>query len=272
MTQRVGLLGWPVGHSISPAMHNAAFHMQAIDWAYTALPVPPEELQAEVTRLLDEGYRGFNVTVPHKQAVLELAQIAEVSPAVDAISAANTLTRLPGGSLRADNTDWEGFLSDLRMYRVALSGQTCLILGTGGSARAVRYALEQQGVAVVQVSRQPDRHAGQIGYDDLAQAAEGAGLIVNCTPLGLAPEIERSPWPKNVPFPPGAILYDLVYNPPVTRLMQQARAAGARVFGGLGMLVWQGALSYEIWTGQRPQLDIMFAAARQALSSASSET
>jgi shikimate dehydrogenase len=118
---------------------------------------------------------------------------------------------------------------------------------------------------VTTISRDPDGRTGVVGYEQLPRLAPGATLIVNCTPLGMAPQVERSPWPEGVPFPPGAALYDLVYNPPVTQLMKQARAAGANVFGGLGMLVWQGGYSFEAWTGSPPPIDIMFAAAKAAL-------
>lgn len=265
-TTRVGLFGWPVEHSLSPAMHNAAFLALKMNWRYELLPIPPGRLADEVARRMDEGFRGFNVTVPHKRAVLDLPQIGEVTPAAQAIGAANTLTVLPDGTLQADNTDWEGFRRDLQMYRVAPDRLNCLVLGTGGSARAVIYALEQMGArSIVSVSREPDGSAGVIGYDELAAHAPGANLVINCTPLGLAPDVERSPWPDDIPLPEHALLYDLVYNPPVTALMRRFMAAGLRAFGGLGMLVWQGALAWARWTDARPPVDIMFAAARNAL-------
>lgn len=262
---RVGLIGWPVGHSISPAMHNAAFGARGLNWTYTAHAVPPDSLENEVRRLFEqEGYRGLNVTVPHKQAVLALA--TEISLEAQAIGAANTLIVLPDGGLRADNTDWQGFTNDLKMMKVTVEGAACLILGTGGSARGIAYALEHSGAASITfVSRDPAGKPGVIRYDDLPDLAPGAGLIVNCTPLGMSPGVDASPWPAGVPFPPGAVLYDLIYNPTVTRLMSQARAAGARIVGGLGMLVWQGAYSFERWTHQPPPVDIMFAAAKRAL-------
>jgi shikimate dehydrogenase len=264
---RVGLLGWPVGHSISPAMHNAAFAALGLDWRYEALAVPPAELEAEVARLVNkEGYRGFNATIPHKEAVLRLPQIGEISRAACEIGAANTLTVLPDGTLRADNTDWLGFANDLRAFDITVGGVSCLVLGTGGSARAVTYALKQKGAAdVMMVSRDPGGRSGVAGYGDLSRLAPGTNLVVNCTPLGMAPHTDHTPWPAEVPFPPGAILYDLIYNPPLTRLMMGARAAGAHVLGGLGMLVWQGALAFEEWTGSPPLVDIMFDAARTAL-------
>lgn len=265
-TVNVGLLGWPVAHSVSPAMHNAAFRAAKLDWRYVALPVPPERLADEVAQRVAEGWRGFNVTIPHKRAVLSLPQIAEISPSAAAIGAANTLSVRPDGTLSADNTDWEGFTHDVRMYRIQPDQLNCLILGTGGSADAIVYALEQMHArTITRVSRTPDGRPGVIGYDALAEAAPQANLVINCTPLGLSPDVDRSPWPDDVPLPDHALLYDLVYNPPVTALMRRFQRAGLRVFGGLGMLVWQGALAWPRWTDTPPPVDIMFAAARAAL-------
>jgi shikimate dehydrogenase len=263
MTERVGLFGWPVEHSISPAMHNAAFQALGLDWCYDLLPVPPEQFEAEVTRLIAAGYRGFNVTIPHKQAAFKLSQVITITPAAAAIGAVNTLIVGPEGTLTADNTDWRGFLHDLADHGVAVSGADCLVLGTGGSARGIVYALAQGGAAsITQVSRDPADRDGVIGYDDLAEIAPD--LIVNCTPVGMSPRVDASPWPDGVPFPPGAVLYDLVYNPPATRLMATARASGAHAVNGLGMLVWQGALAFEQWTGITPPVDVMEYAARSA--------
>lgn len=264
MTERVGLFGWPVEHSISPAMHNAAFAALGLDWRYDLIPVPPEDFAAEVAQRLAAGYCGFNVTIPHKQAARALPQVQAISPAAQAMDAANTLIVLPDGGLRADNTDAPGFVKDVEQHGVTIAGARCVVLGTGGSARAVVYALTQHGAAAVtQISRNPGGRPGVVGYDALARLAPAADLIVNCTPVGMSPQVDRSPWPEDVPFPPGAALYDLIYNPPVTRLMEQA--AGAPAFNGLGMLVWQGALSFTQWTGVMPPVDVMTGAAREAL-------
>jgi len=266
MTERVGLIGWPVAHSVSPAMHNAAFGALGLDWQYDLLPAPPERFAAAVAAWVAAGYRGFNVTIPHKGAALRLPQVRVISPAAEAIGAANTLTVEPDGSLAADNTDWRGFADDLAAGGIAVEGARCLVLGTGGSARAVIYALRAGGaVAITAISRQPGGRDGAAGYGDLARLAPGADLVVNCTPAGMSPDVAASPWPEDVPFPGGAALVDLIYNPPVTRLMADAQAAGARTVGGLGMLVRQGALAFERWTGIAPPLAIMLEAARHAL-------
>ncbi len=265
MTEKVGLIGWPVAHSVSPAMHNAAFAALGLDWQYELLPVRPRGLARRMATLLKQGYRGFNVTVPHKQAVLRLKQVREVEASAAEIGAANTLTVIDGGGLRASNTDWRGFLDDLTAHDIDAKGMQCCILGTGGSAKAVAYALRHAGAkAITSISREPTG-ARVIGYDDLARIGDTFDLVVNCTPVGMSPLVDGSPWPKGIAFPKGAILVDLVYNPPVTRLMREAETAGAQTIGGMGMLVRQGALSFEQWTGVRPPLDVMESAARQAL-------
>lgn len=265
MTERVGLIGWPVEHSVSPAMHNAAFAALGLDWRYDRLPVRPGRLKRDLNRLLRAGYRGFNITVPHKQDAIRLPHVAEIEGAAADIGAANTLTVLPNGKLRASNTDWQGFAGDLRAHGVETSEAVCLILGTGGAASAVAYALRKLGASSIRfVSRTPDSPAA-LRYQDLGTLEEIPTLIVNCTPVGMWPDVGASPWPDSVPIPRGAILFDLIYNPPVTRLMHQAEQAGARAIGGLEMLVRQGALSFEQWTGLAPPLDVMERAARLAL-------
>jgi shikimate dehydrogenase len=267
MTERVGLLGWPVEHSVSPAMHNAAFAALGLDWQYDLLPVPPSKLEAEIRRLIkEEGYRGFNVTVPHKQAAFRLPRMCTISPAAEAIGAVNTLVVHPDGDMMdGENTDWRGIAIDLNDYEVEIENARCLLLGSGGGARGVVYALEQGGAAsITLVSRRPSKPE-EISYDDLGDVAPDADLIINCTPVGMSPDVDHSPWPEDVPFPREAVLYDLVYNPPVTRLMEQAESAGARVVGGLGMLIWQGALAFELWTGILPPVEVMAKAARAAL-------
>ncbi len=266
MTRRVGLIGWPVEYSVSPAMHNAAFAALGLDWRYDALPVPPDQFDRRLAEILAEGYQGLNVTVPHKQAALKHPLVTKVDPDADAIGAANTLTLLPGGKLWAGNTDWRGFAGDLAGHGIQTEQQSCLIFGTGGASRAVAYALREngaQGVAVV--SRSSNNRPDVLSYADLAELTREPGLIVNCTPVGMYPHVEMSPWPESIPFPRRAVLYDLVYNPPVTRLMQQAESAGARAIGGLGMLVRQGALSFERWTNVAPPREVMERAARESL-------
>lgn len=252
MTERVGLIGWPLGHSLSPFLHNRAFAACGLDWGYELLPVQAEALGERMRDWLAQGYRGFNVTIPHKRRVLELDFVTQHAAEVDALQATNTLVRLGDGSLRAENTDWLGFLQDLQAQDVKVQGASCLILGTGGSAQAVAYALERLGAAeIVFVSRSP-RHPRHLSWEMLRQRPdwlEDVRLVVNCTPLGMYPQVEFSPWPDDLPLPRQAIVYDLVYNPRRTRFIEQAEKHGLRAIGGIGMLLRQASLSFTLWTG-----------------------
>lgn len=294
-------------------MHNAAFHALGLDGRYDALPTPPEQVVELVHSLPARGYCGVNVTIPHKQAVMPLMD--ELSDAARRIGAVNTIVvdpangirhlnaprplrawetvdspvpegtshiqpgiSIPGSrSLRGDNTDWLGFLHPLDARGFDLAGASVLLLGAGGAARAVVYALAQRGVAHLAIwNRNPDRaaelasHAASLApqmtvvHSSLLvhHSSFPANLIVNTTPIGMWPRVDESPWPAGLPFPSGALVYDLVYRPERTLLLRQAEAAGNPIQGGLEMLVVQGAAAFEMWTGQAPSLDVMMAAAR----------
>lgn len=278
-TNIVGLIGWPTGHSVSPAMHNAAFAELGLDWRYVPLPVPvdpPERIGEAVRGLRALGLRGANVTVPHKQAVMP--HLDQLSPAAQAIGAVNTIRIEPDGSLLGDNTDAPGFVADLRDHGVDPAGKRVLVLGAGGSARAVVYGLATAGSRAVAIAnRSPDRAqslAAEMQHlfadcritahalpDAIPTLAGNADLIINTTSLGMTPKIEGLPWDEGVSFLPGQVVYDLVYNPPQTRLLQKAAADGAKGIGGLGMLIWQGAIAFELWTGQQPSTETMRRAA-----------
>lgn len=269
-TTLLGLIGWPVAHSFSPAMHNAALADLGLDYVYVPLPVQPENVTTAVRGLGALGFRGVNVTVPHKQAVMPL--LDEIEAGAKAIGAVNTI--LFDGRLIGYNTDWSGFLADLAELQVAVDGRDCLVLGAGGSARAIAYGLAQAGGRVQVLARrlaQAETLVAEVG----AFLAEGVlrarplaaleaitphcttPLIVNTTPLGMTPHETESIWPHNLPFPDGSFVYDLVYNPRQTKLMQQAQAADCGAANGLGMLVQQGARAFEIWIGQSPNLAVM---------------
>ena len=278
-TQIVGVIGWPVGHSVSPAMHNAAFAALGLDWCYLPLPVPVEphaRIGEAVRGLLALGLRGANVTVPHKQAVM--AHLDWLTPAAQAIGAVNTIRVEADGQLSGDNTDARGFIADLREHGVALAGKRALVLGAGGSARAIVYGLAEAGCQSIAIFNRTAekahdlamdirtvfpfcRFSGHSGFDDLAVMASEADLVVNCTSLGMTPNVEGLPWLEAVAFRQGQTVYDLVYNPLQTRLLQKATADGAQAINGLGMLIWQGALAFERWTGQLPPVDVMRGAA-----------
>ena len=266
----IGLIGWPVSHSFSPAMHNAALAALGLNWVYVPMPVPPGRVGGAVRGLHALGFRGVNVTVPHKQAVMPF--LDEISPAAAAIRAVNTsLVEQASGLLLGSNTDWRGFLADLAAKEVEVNGRHCLVLGAGGSARGIVYALGQAGGRVRLLARRPEQ-AQQLAADlgdgfveeirpfaDLKNVAAetNAPLIINTTPLGMFPHVDGSPWPDNVSMPAGSFVYDLVYNPPETRLMRQALDAGCDGCNGLGMLLRQGAFSFARWTGSEPDLAVM---------------
>jgi shikimate dehydrogenase len=271
---QISLLGYPLGHSLSPAMHAAALADAGLEnWTYTAHPVRPDGLPAAVAILRQPGLAGANVTVPHKQAILPL--LDGVTPVAAAIGAVNTVVKQPDGRLIGHNTDAAGFLADLYTLGVGISGRPVLVLGAGGSARAVVAACAGVGARLRLLARrraQADSFqslAAMTVYDwtplGLLRACDEAALIVNCTPLGMAPNTDASPWLAGTPFPPSAFVYDLVYNPAETCLTRAAQTAGLRAATGLGMLVEQGALAFELWTGHAAPRATMRRAAEAAL-------
>jgi shikimate dehydrogenase len=278
-TQLVGLIGWPVAHSFSPAMHNAAAAALGLNMVYVPLPVRPQDLPAAVQGLPRLGFSGVNVTVPHKQRVMPFLDSIEEGARL--IGAVNTMVinRDPAKErgawqLAGTNTDWLGFLADLDALQIAVKQRDCLVLGAGGSARAVVYALAQAKGDIHLLARRTGQaeqlaadfsSVAEVKVDNLAALAARAAqleapLIINCTPLGMTPDSGRSVWPDALPLPDGATVYDLVYNPLNTRLMGQAEAAGCQASNGLGMLVQQGALAFELWTGKKPDVAVMEAA------------
>ncbi|NJN84148.1 MAG: shikimate dehydrogenase [Caldilineaceae bacterium] len=281
-TQIVGLIGWPVSHSVSPLMHNAAFDALGLNWSYLPLPVAtePPHLVAEAVRgVRGLGLVGANVTVPHKQAVMP--HLDALTPAARAIGAVNTIRVQHDGQLLGDNTDARGFIADLHEHGVNPFGQQVLVLGAGGSARAVVYGLAEAGAASIAILNRTVTKAQELADamgrawpncklsahtlpDDLPKLAFSATLIVNCTSLGMTPQVERWPWHDEASLGRQQAVYDLVYNPPKTRLLQAAADAGAQAIGGIGMLVWQGAIAFELWTGQPAPVDVMRAAALRA--------
>jgi shikimate dehydrogenase len=265
---RLGVCGWPVAHSRSPQMHGAALRASGLhDWRYLRLPLPPELFAETVAALPAAGFRGVNVTIPHKEAALALAD--EASDAAREIGAANTLT-FEDGRVHADNTDAPGFL-DALPATASVRGARALVLGAGGSARAVVWALCRAGAREVLVwNRTPERAealARAIGPP--ARAVPGAQalalpeIVVNCTSIGLAGE--TAPF-KALPLQAddlgaGSLVVDLVYRDGGTRFLEAARTRGADVVDGLEILVAQGAASFERWTGKVAPRTVMREAA-----------
>jgi shikimate dehydrogenase len=264
---RLGVLGWPVAHSRSPAMHNAALAAMGMsDWHYQRLPVPPELFAETAGALGEAGFRGANVTIPHKEAALALS--SEASDAAREIGAANTLTFNPDGTISAENTDAPGLIAALGFDPAGMSAQ---VLGAGGSARAVVWALLRAGAAEVSIwnrtGERSERLAREIGGRP-SETPQAADLLVNCTSVGLS--VERSATEdcglnqlgltgdQIAEYP---YVADLVYRTGSTPLLAAAKAGGARTVDGLEILVAQGALSLELWTGRVPPLEPMRRAA-----------
>jgi shikimate dehydrogenase len=245
---RLGVCGWPVAHSRSPRMHNAALAVLGLNWRYQKLPFPPHLFTETVKALPALGFRGVNVTIPHKEAALALADKA--TETARAIGAANTLTFEPDGTIHADNTDATGFLTALRR---PVYDRTALVLGAGGSARAVVYALRQGGAREIRVwNRTPERAAALADELGATVGDEPAEIIVNCTSIGLSGTDDTF---KALPLQAddlsaGRLVVDLVYRHGGTQLLNVARANGAEVVDGLEILVAQGAASLERWTGR----------------------
>lgn len=282
---RVGLLGYPVAHSLSPAMHRAAFAAAGLDWRYQALEIRPGELEAAIDRLRAPDWRGANVTIPHKQAVLPL--LDELSPSAAEVAAVNTVVKR-GQQLVGHNTDAAGFLLDLQRQRALPHASpspqgpsAAMVLGAGGAARAVAFGLAQVGWSLRLIARS-QLHAAALGeavqrrhpievellpWDraSFESACDRCDLIVNATPIGMSPDGRSSPWPAGLPFPPGAFVYDLVYVPSETRLVRQARRAGLEAAAGGGMLLEQGAIAFELWSELRAPRAQMHAALEAAL-------
>ncbi len=277
MPRRPGVIGYPVDHSISPAIHQAALDQLGIDARYERWAVTPEALPAWVATLRAPDVLGANVTVPHKEAVLPL--LDELLPAARAIGAVNTIVNV-GGRLRGENTDAAGFARALQEAGYQQPGGAVVLLGAGGAARAIAHALLEWGVdRLTIVNRHLPRaealvsamqaRAGRVVIEACALASPSldaclaaCDLLINATSVGMRPG-ERILRPDQVPA--GALVVDIVYNPPVTPLLADAAARGARTLNGVPMLVYQAALAFELWTGQPPPLATMFRAAHEAL-------
>jgi shikimate dehydrogenase len=271
--KRVYLLAHPAKHSLSPAMHNAAFGCLGFNARYESLDVPPQALGEAVTRLRGEGVLGANVTIPHKQMVLPY--LDELSEAARRIAAVNTIISREG-RLSGHNTDASGFLRALEDAQFEPSGKRAVMLGAGGAARAVAYALLTAGVSRLGVYNRTRERARGLAADFAAlgeievlarevlePAVRKAALLVNTTSLGMAAE-DGLPMPAEV-LPEKGLVCDLIYRPRKTRLLLTAEAAGLETQNGLAMLVYQGAEAFSLWTNQEAPVAVMFAAVEEAL-------
>jgi len=262
-----GLLGYPLEHSFSPLIHAAALKVHNLNGNYQLFSLKEEQdIPVLINRLREGTLQGLNVTIPYKRFVVELMD--ELTTTARSIGALNTIS-FQHSQVIGENTDSAGFLADLDRLGWFKEGdqQRCaLILGAGGSARAVAYALIKQGWQLTIAARKieqaekitrslnelnsgPGIQPVVLDHGGLTSIQHSPDLIINATPVGMSPHENECPWPPGIPFPIRAAVYDLVYNPAETVLTSTARAAGLRAANGIGMLVEQAALSFEIWTG-----------------------
>jgi len=286
----LGLTGYPLHHSLSPRIHIAALQQLGLQGDYRLYPVENAAgLQDLLNRIRRGSLQGLNVTIPYKNSILNLLDV--LAPTARAIGASNTVY-CRDDQLVGDNTDAAGFLADLDRLGWSQGKEqdkVALVLGSGGSARAVVYALSRAGWQVAIAARRREQaqelvetfqsstvdRAPTVGIKQLtaipldkaslSNLESIPGLIVNTTPLGMFPNQDTSAWPSNLVFPPEVAVYDLVYNPPETTLMNAARENGLRVTNGLGMLIEQAALSFKIWTALDAPREVMAQAVQEYL-------
>ena len=275
MAKQLGVIGYPLSHTLSPVFQQAAFDYHAIPATYSAWPTAPECLAETVERLRGVEYLGFNITIPHKRRMLDL--VNELDGMAGNIGAVNTVVNR-GGSLTGYNTDAYGFVESLKAKAdFEPRGKTVLLLGAGGAARAAAYALAGEGVGRLTIANRTVSRAESLAEDvgqllrrvdatPLDGVSGDADLIVNSTSVGMASSDGAGRTPLGAgSIPRDALAYDMVYTPAETPFLHCAREAGARVLGGLWMLIYQGAAAFELWTGKHAPVDVMYQAAQQAL-------
>lgn len=269
----LGLIGYPLEHSLSPKLHIAALKACGLQGDYSLFPIHPDDKQGLkdiLSRFRAGEIQGLNVTIPHKQNVISL--LDELTDTSISIGAVNTI-HMRDNKLTGHNTDAQAFLTDLKRFLTTVTqrhrgllNKNVLVLGAGGSARAVVYALANDGWNIIIAARRieqaeqlltsfPNYELRITHYTDLRLST--FDLLVNTTPLGMSPNIDQSPLPANLSLSSNTLIYDLVYNPGETKLVKDARAQGLNATTGLGMLIEQAALSFEIWTGHNPSRAIM---------------
>ncbi len=260
-----GIIGNPVSHSLSPAMHNAAFTASGMDAVY--LPFPAEEIASAVTGIRGLGIRGASVTIPHKESVMDF--LDAIDPVAEKIGAVNTVLN-KNGILTGLNTDWLGATRALE-NAIPLNGTKVVLLGAGGSARAIGFGLLERGANSILCSRTESR--GRLLADDLGCSwvslketeTLSGDILINATSVGMVPGIDNSPVPRNI-LSRFQVVMDIVYAPMKTKLLSEAEIEGCTLISGLEMLLYQGGAQFEIWTGRTAPVAIMRDALSRALS------
>ncbi len=279
-TKLLGIIGDPVEHSLSPVMHNTAINHLGVDYCYVPFPVKPQDLTTAIAGFSSMGIVGFNVTIPHKQAIIPL--LSEVTPTAKLVGAVNTVWRTETG-WKGTNTDIDGFLSPLKPLPRDWGNITPTILGNGGAARAVVVGLAQLGCSQIHVVGRYQQKLEQFkqswqntdltaalivhSWDELSGVIGETELLINTTPVGMFPNINNSPVESNVfaKMPEKAIAYDLIYTPNPTQFLKDAQQQGLRIIDGLEMLVQQGAVALQLWLQQPVPVDIMTQSLRDYL-------
>jgi len=268
-TKLCGVIGDPIEHTMSPTIHNAAFIQMGLDYIYIPFHVKEEELGKAIDGMRALNIRGLNVTLPHKVTIIPF--LDELDPLVEKIGAVNTVTN-DDGVLKGSNTDASGFVQALLERGIEPKGKKVLILGAGGASRAISFILSERGAHLIILNRRLERaevlaswlltifntevEALELVEENLARALDGVDILVNATSVGMSPNINETPLPSNL-LRRGLIVSDIVYNPIKTRLLREAEEAGAETVSGVDMFVWQGALSFERWTGVRAPIELM---------------
>jgi shikimate dehydrogenase len=270
-TQVCGVIGDPIEHTMSPVMHNTAFSALGLDYVYVAFQVKSEELAGAIEGMRALNIRGLNVTIPHKVSIIPL--LDNLDPLAEKIGAVNTIVN-KNGVLTGYNTDASGFLQALRDKGFEPKGKKVAILGAGGAARAISFILAEREANLVilnrleeldwaeELARKISRAFGkevtalELTEANLKTALDKAELLANATSVGMSPNINLTPVPAGL-LRPGLVVFDIVYNPIRTRLTREASRAGCETVMGLDMLVWQGALAFEMWTGRKAPVDLM---------------
>jgi shikimate dehydrogenase len=278
-THLIGMIGWPAGDGVSPAIYNVAFHALGLNWRCVPLPVPNGQLRQALLGLRALGFAGAELAEPYQSEALKYLE--EAGPAARTMGAVKFVRVDESGRLIGDNLRWLAFLGTLRTLVPSLNGLRPLVIGAGPEAESIVYALTREGLPLTIVDEHMERaidlvhrlrhamaeHSFSVYRwpQDLRQVTPSANLIINTTAMGTWPDVDRSPWPDDVPFPAGALVFDLASWPGETHFLQQAQNCGARTVSGLPLLVYETALALEMWTGRPAPIKVMWRTVRDSL-------